>query len=59
MASSKEELASLEPCTMPSILMGDDTPIEVCGRGSVNVGDDTFNDVLCIPSLSTNLLLVY
>lgn len=26
MALSKEEIASLEPCTMPSILMGDDTP---------------------------------
>ena len=32
MASSKEELTSLEPCIMPSILMGDDIPIEVCGR---------------------------
>ena len=59
MASSKEELASLEPCTMPSILMGDDTPVEVCGRGYVDVGDGTFNDVLCVPSLSTNLLSVY
>ena len=59
MASSKEELASLEPCIMPSILMGDDTPVEVCGRGFVDVGDDTFHDVLCVPSLSSNLLSIY
>ena len=49
MASSKEEIASLELCTMPSIFMGDDTPIEVCGRGYVDVGDGTFHDVLCVP----------
>ena len=44
---------------MPSILMGDDTPIEMCGRGFFDVGDDTFHDVICVPSLSTNLLSVY
>ena len=49
MASSKEELASLELCTMPSILMGDDTPVEVCGKGSVDVGDGTFHDFLYVP----------
>lgn len=59
MASSKEEIASLEPCTMPSILMGDNTLVEVCGRGSVDVGDGTFHDVPYVPSLSTNLLSVH
>ena len=59
MASSKEELASLELCNMPSILMGDDTPIEVCGRRSIDVGDSTFHDVICVPTLLANLLLVY
>ena len=44
---------------MPSILMSDDTPIEVCGRGFVDLGHGTFHDVLCVPSLSTNLLSVY
>ena len=44
---------------MPSILMGDDTHVEVRGRGSFDVGDGTFHDVLCVTSLSTNLLLVY
>ena len=44
---------------MPSILMCDDTSIEVSGRASVNVGDGTFHDVLYVPSLSTNLLSVY
>lgn len=44
---------------MPSILLGDGTPAEVHGRGSVDVGEGTFQDVLCVPSLSTNLLYVY
>ena len=59
MASSQENFASIEPCTMPAILMGDDTPVEVHGRGAVDVGEGTFQDVLCVPSLSTNLLSVY
>lgn len=59
MASSQESFASLEPCTMPAILMGDDTPVEVHGRGSVDVGEGTFQDVLCVPSLSNNLLSIY
>ena len=59
MDSSKEELASLESCTMPSLLMGDDTPVEVCGRGSVDWGDGTFHDILCVLSLSNNILFVY
>ncbi len=44
---------------MPSILMGDNTLVEVCGRGSINVEDGTFHDVPCVPSLSTNLLSVH
>ena len=44
---------------MPSILMGNHTPVEVCGRGYVDVGDGTFHDVLCVPSLSSNLLSIY
>ena len=33
---------------MPSILIGDDTPVKVHGRGSLDVGDGTFHDVLCV-----------
>lgn len=36
---------------MPTILMGDDTPVEVHGKGYVDVGEGTFEDVLCVPSL--------
>ena len=59
MDSSKEEIVSLELCTMPSILMGDDTLVEVCGRGFVDVVEVTFHDVPCVPSLSTNILSIY
>lgn len=41
-ASTEDELESMEPCPMPSIWMGDDTPLEVCGRGYIDMGDGTF-----------------
>lgn len=44
---------------MPSIILGDDTFPEVHGRGSINVSEGTFHDVLCIPYLLTNLLSIY
>ena len=44
---------------MPAIVMGDYTPIEVHRRGSIDAGKVTFQDVLCVPSLSTNLLSFY
>eukprot|EP01018_Ginkgo_biloba_P007632 Gb_17515 [translate_table: standard] len=44
---------------MSSITLGDDTPAIVSGRGFVEVEGGTLKNVLSIPSLSTNLLLVY
>ena len=31
----------------------------VCGKGSIDIGDGIFHDVLCVPSLSSNLLFIY
>lgn len=59
MASSRDDLASLEPCTTSTISMGDNTPFEVYGRGSIDMDDGTFQNVICVPSLSTNLLSIY
>lgn len=39
--------------------MGNNTYMSVCGKGSIDIDDGTFNDVLCVPSLSTNLLSIY
>lgn len=44
---------------MPPILMGNNTYINVIGKGSIYIGDGTFNDVLCVPHLSNNLLFIY
>ena len=33
--------------------------MKVCGKGSIPMGEGTFNDVLCVPSLNTNLLSIY
>ena len=51
--------SSFEPCNSPHILMGNNTYMKVSGKGSIDMGEGTFNDVLCVPSLSTNLLSIY
>ena len=39
--------------------MGNNTIITVCGKGSIDIDDGTFHDVLCVPSFSSNLLSIY
>jgi hypothetical protein len=39
--------------------MGNNTPIKVYGRGSIDVDDETFHNIICVLSLSTNLLSTY
>ncbi|WP_197054055.1 hypothetical protein, partial [[Clostridium] innocuum] len=50
MASSMDMFSSIEPCNSPNILMGNNTFMRVCGKGSIPMGEGTFNDVLCVPS---------
>jgi hypothetical protein len=59
MATSKDTVCSLQPCNSPPILMGDDTPIKVYGKGRVDLDNGSFKNVLNVPKLSINLLLVY
>eukprot|EP00253_Pinus_taeda_P017894 PITA_17894 len=59
MAVTKEFYSSLYACKGPPILMGDDSPIEVIRRGRVELLHGSFEDVLHVPKLSVNLLLVY
>lgn len=59
MVSSIDMLSSFEPCNSPNILMGNNTYMKVCGKDSIDIGERKFNDVLCVPSLTTNLLSVY
>ena len=44
---------------MSSILLGDGTPIQLHGRGYIDLSEGTFHDVLYIPYLSTNLPFFY
>ena len=39
--------------------MGDDTKMEVEGKGNVEMGNGEFKDFLYFPNLSSNLLSVY
>jgi hypothetical protein len=43
----------------PKQFIGDDRSLIVVGFGIVQVDNGHFNEVLCVPSLSCNLLLVY
>jgi hypothetical protein len=59
MASKEDFFSSLSPCSRPPILMGDDTPVAVAGEGRVELYNGSFENVLHVPKLSMNLLLVY
>jgi hypothetical protein len=59
MAAKEEVFTSLSSCSRPSILMGGDTPVAVAGEGRVELPNGNFGNVLHVPKLSINLLLVY
>ena len=57
---TKEDLfTSLSSCSRPPILMGDDKPVEVAREGRVELPNGNFENVLHVPKISINLLLVY
>lgn len=39
--------------------MGNHTHMNVTRKGSIDIGDGTFNGVLCVPHLTNNLLSIY
>jgi hypothetical protein len=59
MAKDKDIFSSLNECNTKKIFVGDDISLSVVGSGTVQVDNGHFNDVLCVPSLSCNLLSVY
>jgi hypothetical protein len=59
MAKDKDIFSSLNECNTKKIFVGDDRSLSVVGSGTVQVDNGHFNDVLCVPSLSCNLLSVY
>ena len=59
MGSSKGDFSLLNKSQVPHIFMGDDMRMEVEGKGNVEIENGEFRDVLYVPNLSSNLLLVY
>lgn len=59
MAKNKAMFSSLNDCNTKNIYVGDDRSLSVVGTGTVHLDNGQFNDVLCVPTLSYNLLSVY
>jgi hypothetical protein len=59
MVASKAVYSSLDACKGPPILMGDNSYVEVIGKGRIELTNGSFKDVLHVPKHSVNLLSVY
>jgi hypothetical protein len=59
MAKDKDIFSALNECNTKKIFVGDDRSLSVVGYGIVQVENGHFNDVLCVPSISCNLLSIY
>ena len=49
----------MTPLEVPHIFVGDDTKVEVEGKGEVEMESGAFKDVLYVSNLTFNLLSVY
>jgi hypothetical protein len=59
MAKDKAIFSALNECNTNKIFVGDDRSLSVVGSGTIQVENGHFDDVLCVPNLSCNLLSVY
>jgi hypothetical protein len=59
MVASKLVYYSLDACKGPPILMGDNSYVEVVGKGRIDLTNGSFENVLHVPKLSVNLLSLY
>ena len=49
----------LDACKGPPIMMGDNSSVEVTGKGRIELTNESFENVLHVPKLSVNLFSVY
>jgi hypothetical protein len=56
MAKDRAIFSTLNECNTKKIFVGDDRSLSVEGSGTIPVENGHFNNVLCVPSLSCNLL---
>ena len=59
MVSTKKYLSSLDDLKGLKILLGDNSENESKGKGSIDFGHGSFNNVLYVPGLAANLLSIY
>jgi hypothetical protein len=59
MDASEVVYSSLDACKVPSILMGDNSSIEVTSKGRIELTNGSFENVLHVPKISVNLLSMY
>ena len=59
MAATKVVYSSLYSCKDPPILMGDNSQVEVTGKGRIELTNESFENVLHVLKLSINILSVY
>jgi hypothetical protein len=59
MAKDKAIFSTLNEYNTKHIFVGDDISLSVVGSGTIQLDDGYFNDVLCVPSLPCNLILIY
>ena len=59
MALSQDLFSSFEASPTLHILMGNNNVMTVCGKGSIDIDDGTFHDVLFVPYFPSNLLSIY
>jgi hypothetical protein len=58
MAKDKDIFSTLNECNTKKIFVGDDRSLSVVGSGTIQVDNGHLNDVLCVTSISCNLLSV-
>jgi hypothetical protein len=59
MDASKAVYSSLDPCKGPPILMGDNSFVEVTGKGMIELTNGSFENVFHVPKLYVKLLSMY
>ena len=59
MVSTKEAFTSLDMSKGPPIVLGDDSLTKILGKGRIDLDHGQFRNVLYVPGLASNLLLVY
>ena len=59
MVSTRETFSSLDNLKGSKIVLGDDSITYSMGKGRIDLDHGSFNDVLYVPGLATNLLSLY